>query len=448
MMFVKSSFAYSFITALSGALVRLLAMLAVLLPVCTASAVLAEAAEYKLDTGDKVQLRVFEWRAQVDQLFEWEALNGEFQVGVSGAISLPLLGDVPASGLSTSEFADGVSGRMTSQLGIQFPPRVAVEVSQYRPFYITGAIATPGAYQYQPGLTVLRAISIAGGLPRARFERLGREVITGEGAIAELVRTVQELQVRKARLSAELQEVETIDLPEPIAAVKSRPDIARIIEQEKGIFNARRTAVASQIQTLNRLKTFLAEEVKALRAQLELKKGELASVNDELDSVKTLVDKGLSPKVRLFNLERMVSNLASERLQLETMLLRAQQEISRTEIEIEATTSKNTMEVTTALREAEAELEDAIVQLQTQDRLLHETSLSYPGLASSQTSDAGEMAKYIIVRVNGDSIERVAASEETAVLPGDTIKVEIPLPDMASDLITANISEGTRSGGN
>jgi hypothetical protein len=58
------------------------------------------------------------------------------------------------------------------------------------------------------------------------------------------------------------------------------------------------------------------------------------------------------------------------------------------------------------------------------------------------------MAKYIIVRVNGDSIERVAASEETAVLPGDTIKVEIPLPDMASDLITANISEGTRSGGN
>jgi polysaccharide export outer membrane protein/exopolysaccharide production protein ExoF len=335
---------------------------------------------------------------------------------------------------------------MTSQLGIQFPPRVAVEVSQYRPFYITGAIATPGAYPYQPGLTVLRAISIAGGLPRERCESLGREVITGEGAIAQLVRTVQELQVRKARLSAELQDVETIDLPQPIAAVKARPDIARIIEQEHGIFKARRTAVASQIQTLNRLKTFLAEEVKALAAQLELKKGELASVNAELDSVKTLVDKGLSPKVRLFDLERVVSKLASERLELETMLLRAQQEISRTEIEIEATASKDTMEVTTALREAEAELEGAIVQLRTQERLLHETSLSYPGQASS--SNTGETANYVIVRANGDSVERIVASEETAVLPGDTIKVEIPLPDMASDLITANISAGTRSGGN
>ncbi len=440
-MLLNFSFAYPFICDFPKVLRRLLPALAALLSIWIMPA--ANAADYKLDTDDKVQLRVFEWRAQVDQFFEWQALNGEFQIGQSGTISLPLLGDIPASGFSTSELAEEVSKRMTSQLGIQFPPRVAVEVSQYRPFYITGVVATPGAYPYRPGMTVLRAISIAGGLPRAaNAQRFGREMITGQGAIAQLVRTVQEKQARKARLSAELKDAKTIAFPKPLEAISKRPDIARILEQEDGIFKARRTSLASQIQTLNRLKTFLAEEVKALRAQLELKKSELASVNDEMASVKTLVDKGLTPKVRQFNLERVVSKLSSERLELETMLLRAQQEISRTEIEIEATSNKNTMEVTTQLRETEAELEDALVQLQTQEKLLHETSVSYPGLISSQKSDPEDLAKYVIVRLSGDKIDRIDASEATEVLPGDTIKVDISLPDMTGDLITANISAG------
>lgn len=418
---------------------QLLPSLTALFAICIVSMPAASAAEYKLGAEDKVQLRVFEWRAQVDQFFEWKALNGEFQVGQSGNISLPLLGDIPASGLSTNELADAVSNRMTSQLGIQYPPRVAVEVSQYRPFYITGVIATPGAYPYRPGMTVLRAISIAGGLPRTANAQFGREMITGQGTIAQLTRTVQALQARKARLAAELKDSETITLPEPLRAVRKRPDIVRILEQEYGIFKARRTSLASQIQTLNRLKSFLAEEVKALHAQLELKKGELASVNEELSSVKKLVDKGLAPKVRLFNLERIVSKLSSERLELETMLLRAQQEISRTEIEIEATSSKNATEVTMRLRKTETELADALIKLQTQEKLLFETSMSHTSLILAQNSDAGTLASYVIVRMNGDKAESIDASEATEVLPGDTIKVEISLPDTANDLITANI---------
>lgn len=421
---------------------RLLPALVGLLVICVVSMPAASAAEYKLGTEDKVQLRVFEWRAQVDQFFEWEALNGEFQVGQSGAISLPLLGDIPASGLSTSELADAVSKRMTSQLGIQFPPRVAVEVSQYRPFYITGAVTAPGAYPYRPGMTVLRAISIAGGLPRTGNAQFGREIIAGQGTIDQLVQTVQALEARKARLAAELKDTKTITLPEALRAIRKRPDIVRILEQEYGIFKARRTSLASQIQTLNRLKTFLAEEVKALRAQLELKKSELASVNEELSSVKTLVDKGLSPKARLFNLERVVSKLSSERLALETMLLRAQQEISRTEIETEATSSKNAMEVTKQLRETETELAAALVKLQTQKKLLRETFLSHASPVSSQKSNSDDLTNYTIVRMIGDKIERIDVSEATEVLPGDTIKVEMTLPDMTDDLITANITAG------
>lgn len=426
------------IRRLLGALIFAVLLMA-FLGLCLQPLNAASSEDYKLGTEDKVHLRVFEWRAQVDQFFEWEALNGEFLVGQSGTISVPLLGEITASGLSTRELAKAVSDRMISQLGLRYPPQVAVEVSEYRPFFIVGAVATPGAYPYRPGLTVLRALSIAGGLPgsaEARSGQLGRNLITSRGALARFIRRRYELEARKARLAAELKGTGTIDFPETFITVKDRPDIARIIEQEQGIFTARRTALASQIQTLDRLRTFLAEEVKSLREQVGLKKSELDSVGKELANVKKLVAKGLAPKTRRFNLERIVSQLSSERLQVETLLLRTQQEISRTEVEIETTSNNNTMEVTTQLRETETELEDTLVQLQTQQRLLREAALVYPGAVSSHDAGSAGKAKYIIVRTVSGQSQEIEADETASLSPGDTVKVIIPISESATELVT------------
>src|SRR3546814_18555875 len=42
-------------------------------------------------------------------------------------------------------------------------PSVNVQVTKYRPFYIMGEVAKPGEYPYRPGMTVLTAVSTAGG---------------------------------------------------------------------------------------------------------------------------------------------------------------------------------------------------------------------------------------------------------------------------------------------
>jgi polysaccharide export outer membrane protein len=42
-------------------------------------------------------------------------------------------------------------------------PSVAVEISQYRPIFVLGEVSRPGSYAYQPDMTVLTAVALAGG---------------------------------------------------------------------------------------------------------------------------------------------------------------------------------------------------------------------------------------------------------------------------------------------
>src|ERR1700759_3483014 len=77
-------------------------------------------------------------------------------------VDLPLLGLVPAAGCTTDALAAAIaSGLVAKKLILN--PSVAVEVSTYRPFYILGEVNTPGQYPFRPDMTVLTAVSIAGG---------------------------------------------------------------------------------------------------------------------------------------------------------------------------------------------------------------------------------------------------------------------------------------------
>ncbi len=394
---------------------------------------------YKLGPQDKLRLRVYEWRAPVDQIYEWKAMNGDFVVAASGTISLPLIGEVPAAGHTTSELADTIAKQMAQEIELRLPPKVAVEIAEYRPFYIVGAIAKPGAYPFQPDLTVLRALSIAGGLPRPAdlgMMRLGREVITGRGSMQQLVGKMNELLARRARLTGELHQVEKIQFPEELEKLRDNPDVAQILAQEEGIFQARRTALSTQIATLKRLKTYLFSEVGSLEAQVKLKMKEVSTVQQELGDIVTLVKKGLTPSARQFSLERLLAEISSEQLRLETSLLKAKQEISRTDVSIDEAQNKNAIEVASLLRTTEAEIDDTQMKYKTEEKLLYDSEVVFPRLLTSrrQNSEKNE-PRYSIVRIVDGTSEELKASETTDVLPGDTIKIELPWPDDLTPLL-------------
>jgi exopolysaccharide production protein ExoF len=424
------------IRSLAGGLAAFLRMQVLLLGLVTltgSGALAAEPNRYMLGPQDKLRIRVFEWRQPIDQIYEWTALNAEFRVGAAGQVSLPLLGEIRASGLTTDELAIKIGEQMVQQIRLRTPPRVAVEISEYRPFFIVGAVSKPGAYPYQPQLTVLQALTIAGGLPRPAdlgMMRLGREVATGRGELRELSQKLVQLMARKGRLEAELKQAEKITFPPELAGSKNDPEIARLLVQEESIFRARRTALTTQIATLRRLKEFLVKEVGSLTEQVKLKKKELETVNKELAGITALVERGLSANSRQFGLERMSAQISSEQLTVETALLKAQQEISRTDVAIDEAENNNLIELASQLRATESEIADTEAKAKTASALLHDSEVVFPRLVTSrQQETAKDEPKYLVVRLNNGRAEEIQATEQTELQPGDTLKIELPIPD-------------------
>lgn len=106
---------------------------------------------YQLGAGDRLRL----------QVFGQEELSQEYVVSDSGAITVPLIGAVDAEGRTVAELEEEVARQLSE--GILVNPNVTAEVVTYRPFFILGEARDPGQYPYVPNMTVLTAVSMAGG---------------------------------------------------------------------------------------------------------------------------------------------------------------------------------------------------------------------------------------------------------------------------------------------
>ncbi len=107
--------------------------------------------DYQLGPGDLLRIVVF----------GHEDLSGEFEVKGTGHVSLPLIREVKAAGLTLRQFEQAITDALKPEFLIN--PRVSVDVLNYRPFYIIGEVKRPGSYPYVNGMTVVNAIALAGG---------------------------------------------------------------------------------------------------------------------------------------------------------------------------------------------------------------------------------------------------------------------------------------------
>jgi polysaccharide export outer membrane protein len=131
---------------------------------------------YKLDAGDKLRVVVF----------GQEGLTNTYAIDAGGAITMPLIGSVPARGRTPSGLASEISAKLRN--GFIREPSVAVEIEAYRPFFILGEVAAPGQYPYVPNMSVESAVAIAGGFsPRARRDSVTLTHTDSSGAMRVVV---------------------------------------------------------------------------------------------------------------------------------------------------------------------------------------------------------------------------------------------------------------------
>ena len=129
---------------------RFLDILVVLLFLCaTGTSVAAD--NYRLGPGDLVKVHVY----------GEDDLTIESLIGDSGRISYPFLGELQLSGKTVAELEAFITSKLKGAYLVD--PEVTVSVLQYRQFFVNGHVEKPGGFAFQPGMTVRKAISLAGG---------------------------------------------------------------------------------------------------------------------------------------------------------------------------------------------------------------------------------------------------------------------------------------------
>lgn len=141
---------------------------------------------YRVGPRDVVSIRVF----------EEPALSGEFSVNEDGSIRLPLVGNVQVDGLTEDELATRL--KQTLEEGLLQRASVTVEILEFRsrPISVLGAVRTPGSLNFPGRLTLLEALTAAGGLAEGHGDSVHILRRASNGLVDQVTVSVSGLLVR------------------------------------------------------------------------------------------------------------------------------------------------------------------------------------------------------------------------------------------------------------
>jgi polysaccharide export outer membrane protein len=119
---------------------------------CDLAAGAPDVAGDRLGAGDRIRVTVC----------RHTNLSGQLQLDGRGYVAMPLVGQIAADRLTTRALEDRIETRLREE-DYLVDPQVSIEVLTHRPFYILGEVRRPGQYEYESGMSVIKAVALAGG---------------------------------------------------------------------------------------------------------------------------------------------------------------------------------------------------------------------------------------------------------------------------------------------
>ena len=393
----------------------------------------AQSEEITFGPNDVVRLKVFEWRALDAQLVEWPGLSGEFQISASGNLFLPLIGELPAESTSPRQLAAVIEENLKERAGMADRPTVTVEVARFSPIYVLGEVERPNEYAFRPGMTVLNALSLAGGMYRTPENSTwspSKDAIQAAGNLRAIETSLTVLLARRARLEAELQQAETITFPDELVGTLGTGLAQRVMDQERLIMTARLNALRSQTEALEDHKRLLEQEIASLQEQTGIKAQQQVTLETELANVRSLVAEGLAVQQRELSLQREVADFQADQLELKTSILRAQQDLTQSDLRIFELRDRYANELSTELLETLAEIEDLYESRSTAEQVVRGATAAATSLLGLEAGTKQSPVVFTIVHTDGTTTD---AEETTLMMRGDVLKVEYgALPEISA----------------
>ena len=386
-------------------------------------------AEYRVNVGDVLEIAV----AGVPELRHRAAVQ------MDGNISLPLVGVVPVAGLPLQQIRTQIGLALASKVFRQRGPdghenvivitadEVTTIVAEYRPIYINGDVSKPGEYPYRPAITARQVIAVAGGydIMHVRMNNPYLESADLRSEYASLWTEFAKEQAHRWRIKNELG-----DEPQISPGVLSDVPIAQSAISE--IVNAETEYLKTKQNDYQREKAFLQrgvqqgdDEANVLAEQEKKEEQGVQSDLDELQKVTDLFSRGTLISPRLTDARRAVLLSSTRKLQTTAQLMQVKKQQDEIARKLEKLDDQRRLDL---LRE----LEDTSVQLNVIRGKLQSVGekLQYTAMVRSQLArGAGNKAEIAIIRKGEKGQERIIASEDTELQPGDAVEVTLGYQD-------------------
>ncbi|WP_433849697.1 polysaccharide biosynthesis/export family protein [Brucella pseudogrignonensis] len=385
-----------------------------------ATVAIAEGQGYAAGSNDVLQITVY----------GQPALTGLYPIDTEGNIGYPVVGNIAVAGLTMPQISEKIAAALSQHIpGLT----VTATINQYAPVFVVGDVKVPGKYEFRPGMVVLELMAIGGGTGKGEAPAVtaGMQLITAQQDYADLQMQMTQASIRRVRLQAELNGIDfDYQLPEQTPANKQTSNLTKqMAAGEKTLFDVRRNNLNAERSALQAQSASYGDEIETLKQSITLHDAEIKLLEENVQSSKTLVERGLAAKSNLRDMERDLSSTRRDALELASFLARARQSQLAVQQRIANLEEARRSEAATSLQEIDLNLARMESRANAQLQTMAEIAKSSGNISSS---DMRRKLVFTISRNVSGVFEDFAANERTEIRPGDILRIELDMSKLGA----------------
>jgi protein involved in polysaccharide export with SLBB domain len=342
-------------------------------------------------------------------------LSGSYVVQIDGTISLPLLGTFKTKELTIAELENSLGAAFKTLIGRKGFVNVLSVTRQ--PVYIVGPVKNAGKVQYLPGMTVLHAIALAGGLDRPASETWrNAEAIRETERLRKSLNDMTRLVARAAVIRA-AQAGTKPSVPPELAELAGSQMAKALVEEEASIRRLSMQSWESEGRDLQAELNAATSELESQRRRLPGIEASIKLREKRADDLAGLNKQGSIGRPIVVQAQSELADVEERRQATVSAITAAEQRVSRAksaiekheiqhQVDLARELASSQIDAATAIRESEGSIK--VVRSLTAQETPPETSLFFE-----------------IIRHVGDKATVIKANEETELEPGDLVKVSL-----------------------
>lgn len=344
-------------------------------------------------------------------------LTAEYRISPDGSISIPVIGRFNVVNQTPAQLEKILTARTGEIAGREV--YVTVETAAYKPMFVTGLVKNPGSVQWFPGMTVLQALSLSGGIYRTDGAAKGDPTL-GSSEFGKFKKALEEEKrsiAVLARIHAEQRDASIVEVPDQLVKLAGPKEAEQLIKAQTVLLESRRNSFADQLASLERGRDLAGQELAGLKEQSLRIKELLRLRTDARQKLQELLSKGLVPAYRTLDEEIKISELEEKSTNTAVAVSRVQATVANLEREAVRMRADRKAQLEAEALKTEREIAQLDIESETsRDANSELTGNGKPGSSEKQIS-------FKLVRNVEGERDVISGDESTLVRPGDVLVV-------------------------